>query len=203
MPLRTEISHVHIVDDDDSVRKGLSRLMRSAGIESDAYGNPESFFAEVCNEDHACILMDITMPRMSGLELMQKLNERDVKLPVIVITGFAEVPLAVEAMKSGAVTFLEKPFQDQDLWQNIQQALEDMYGPRGGRGRADRADDDDSHRHLAAAPVHHHRDRAEPRPAYDRGPGCVRPRLARWHGRHPRRDWGREIHLDQPGPALL
>lgn len=120
-------STVYVVDDDPGIRNYLAALTKSKGFESQTFATGDEFLNHV--ERHGpltgCAIVDVKLPGMSGLELMQKLNERAVKLPVIVITGFAEVPLAVEAMKSGAVTFLEKPFQDQDLWQNIQQALEE------------------------------------------------------------------------------
>ena len=115
MTRKTEISHVHIVDDDDSVRKGLSRLMRSAGIASDAYGNPESFLAEVHNEDHACILMDITMPRMNGLELNARLKEKGIALPVIAISARDDDDTRQLAHDLGVRFFLRKPVDDQAL----------------------------------------------------------------------------------------
>ena len=115
MTLRTQISHVHIVDDDDSVRKGLSRLMRSAGIESHAYGNPESFLAEVHNEDHACILMDITMPRMNGLELSGRLKAKGIVLPVIAISARDDDDTRQLARDLGVRFFLRKPVDDQAL----------------------------------------------------------------------------------------
>jgi FixJ family two-component response regulator len=113
--LRAEISHVLIVDDDDSVRKGLSRLMRSAGIESHAYGSPESFLAEVHNEDHACILMDITMPRMNGLELSARLKEKGIALPVIAISARDDDDTRQLARDLGVRFFLRKPVDDQAL----------------------------------------------------------------------------------------
>jgi len=113
--IKSEISHVHIVDDDDSVRKGLSRLMRSAGIESHAYGNPESFLAEVHNEDHACILMDITMPRINGLELSARLKEKGIALPVIAISARDDDDTRQLARDLGVRFFLRKPVDDQAL----------------------------------------------------------------------------------------
>lgn len=115
MSLKTGTLHVNIVDDDDSVRQGLSRLMRSAGIESHAYGNAESFLADVHNEDHACILMDITMPRMNGLELSARLKEKGITLPVIAISARDDDDTRKMARDLGVRFFLRKPVDDQAL----------------------------------------------------------------------------------------
>ena len=115
MTLKTETLRVHIVDDDDSVRKGLSRLMRSAGIESHAYDNPESFLAEAHNEAHACILMDITMPRMNGLELSAQLREKGITLPVIAISARDDDDTRQLARDLGVRFFMRKPVDDQAL----------------------------------------------------------------------------------------
>lgn len=112
---RTETLHVNIVDDDDSVRKGLSRLMRSAGIESHAYESAERFLQEVQNEPHACILMDITMPRMSGLELSARLREKGIALPVIAISARDDDDTRKLARELGVRFFLRKPVDDQAL----------------------------------------------------------------------------------------
>lgn len=115
MPFRTEPLHVHIVDDDESVRKGLSRLMRSAGIESHAYASPESFLAKVHNEAHACILMDITMPHMSGLELGARLREKGVDIPVIAVSARDDDETRHLARDLGVRLFLRKPVDGQAL----------------------------------------------------------------------------------------
>lgn len=115
MPLKAESLHVNIVDDDDSVRQGLSRLMRSAGIDSHAYGTPESFLAEAHNEEHACILMDITMPRMNGLELSARLREKGITLPVIAISARDDDDTRQLARDLGVRFFLRKPVDDQAL----------------------------------------------------------------------------------------
>jgi FixJ family two-component response regulator len=112
---KTEALHVNIVDDDDAVRQGLSRLMRSAGIDSHAYGTPESFLAEARNEAHACILMDITMPRMNGLELSARLKEKGITLPVIAISARDDDDTRQLARDLGVRFFLRKPVDDQAL----------------------------------------------------------------------------------------
>lgn len=115
MPLKTESLLVYIVDDDESVRKGLSRLMRSAGIESRAYAAPESFLAEVGNQDHACVLMDITMPHMSGLEVGARLKQKGITLPVIALSARDDDETRLLARDLGVQFFLRKPVDDQAL----------------------------------------------------------------------------------------
>ncbi len=119
---------VHIVDDDESVRKGLTRLMRSAGIESRAYESPEGFLAEVRNEDRACVLMDITMPRMSGLELGAKLKERGITLPMIAISARDDDDVRHLARNLGVRFFLRKPVDDQALLDAISWVVEARNG---------------------------------------------------------------------------
>jgi FixJ family two-component response regulator len=127
--IKTESLLVHIVDDDESVRKGLSRLMRSAGIESRAYASPESFLAEVRNDGHACILMDITMPRMSGLELGARLKEKGIALPVIAISARDDDDTRQLARDLGVRFFLRKPVDDQALLDAISWVVDRDVGP--------------------------------------------------------------------------
>ena len=115
MALNTEALLVYVVDDDESVRKGLARLMRSVGIESRAYASPEPFLAEAHNQDHACVLMDITMPRMSGLELARRLRERGITLPVIAVSARDDDETRQLARDMGVRFFLRKPVDDQAL----------------------------------------------------------------------------------------
>jgi FixJ family two-component response regulator len=113
--LKTDTLLVHIVDDDESVRKGLSRLMRSAGIESRAYESPQRFLAEVHNEGHACILVDITMPHISGLELAAQLQAKGITLPIIAISARDDDETRQLARDLGVRFFLRKPVDDQAL----------------------------------------------------------------------------------------
>ena len=129
MTLKTGTLHVHIVDDDESVRKGLSRLMRSAGIESHAYASPESFLAEIHNEGHACILMDITMPRMSGLELGAQLREKGITLPMIAISAHDDDDTRHLARDLGVRFFLRKPVDDQALLDAISWVVQGDENP--------------------------------------------------------------------------
>ena len=129
MTIKTGTLHVLIVDDDASVRKGLSRLMRSAGIESHAYASPERFLAEVHNEGHACILMDITMPRMSGLELGARLRDNGITLPMIAISARDDDDTRHLARDLGVRFFLRKPVDDQALLDAISWVVEGDESP--------------------------------------------------------------------------
>lgn len=113
---------VFVVDDDRSIRKALTRLLRSAGLKVESFSNAMDFLASERHDHPAALLLDIQMPGLSGLELQQKLRDRD---PAIVfITGHGTVPRSVQAMKMGAVDFLQKPFEDKDLLTAIRQALD-------------------------------------------------------------------------------
>lgn len=103
---------VHVIDDDEAARQSLEFLLRSAKIEVKTYDSAMAFLASSKAISSGCIVTDVRMPEMSGIDLLQRLNERGVKVPVIVITGHADVALAVQAMKMGAVDFIEKPFDD-------------------------------------------------------------------------------------------
>ena len=115
---------VHVVDDDDAVRQALCALLASVGIETRAYPSATRFLEAVGPDTTGCIVLDIRMPGMSGLELQQVLNSRNIRLPVIIVTGHGDVSLAVRAMKAGAADFLLKPFNEQELLDRIQQSLE-------------------------------------------------------------------------------
>lgn len=115
---------VYIVDDDEAMRDSLLWLLESQGFAVTAYSSAEDFLA-ACREGMAgCIVLDVRMPGMSGLELYEKLNARHCTLPVIFITGHGDVPMAVSALKKGAVDFIEKPFGDKDMLRLIEQCLE-------------------------------------------------------------------------------
>jgi len=125
----TEALTVYIVDDDESVRTALSRLMRSAGIESRAYESSERFLAEVCNEGHACILMDITMPRMSGMELVARLKEKGIAFPVIAVSARDDDKTRQLAQDLGVRFFMRKPVDDQALIDAINWVVKENRSP--------------------------------------------------------------------------
>jgi two-component system response regulator FixJ len=115
---------VHVIDDDDAVRDSLAFLLASAKIPSVTYSSAKAFLAALDKDATGCVVTDIRMPEMSGMELLQQLGADGVRLPVIVITGHADVPLAVEAMKLGAADFIEKPFDEDTLLAAVRSALD-------------------------------------------------------------------------------
>src|SRR5258707_2901867 len=136
-----ESAVVHVIDDDEAVRDSLAFLLRAEEIEVQTYESGMAFRAGAAELRAGCIVTDVRMPEISGIELLRKLKELKVFLPVIVITGHGDVPLAVEAMKFGAADFLEKPFDDDILLVAVRAALnrQDSEGKR----QAERAVIDD------------------------------------------------------------
>lgn len=116
-------STVYIVDDDPAVRDGLKALLTVSGYELATFESAESFLAAVDRRATGCAVLDIRMPGMSGLDLQRELKRRGIALPVIIITGHGDVPLAVAALKAGAVDFIEKPFDSDALIASIEEAL--------------------------------------------------------------------------------
>ncbi len=115
---------VFIVDDDQAVREALTDLMDSVGYNTASYANANDFLADYSTERLGCLVSDIRMPGMSGLELQQELNRREAILPIILITGHGDVPMAVQAMRDGALDFIQKPFRDQELLDLVNSALQ-------------------------------------------------------------------------------
>ncbi len=115
---------VFIVDDDEAVRSSLRLLIKSVGLIPTALGSAREFLEKYDPAQPGCLVLDVRMPEMSGLELQEQLNRPGAVIPVILITGHGDVPMAVEAMQAGAFDFLQKPFRDQDLIDRIQKALE-------------------------------------------------------------------------------
>ncbi|WP_158770014.1 response regulator transcription factor [Paraglaciecola sp. L1A13] len=119
---------VHIIDDDEAVLDSLSMLLDSVGIENAIYSNAQTFLnthqEETIRTLAGCIVLDVRMPGMSGMECQQQLEKLKCSLPVIFVTGHGDVPMAVEAMKKGAIEFIQKPFREQELLDCIQHALE-------------------------------------------------------------------------------
>src|SRR5579871_4872807 len=116
-------SMVYVVDDDDGMRRALGALLGSVGYRTELFARPGEFLAQFQSDTPGCLVLDIRMPEMSGLELQQRLNRAGAMLPVIFITGHGDVPMAVQAMKEGAFQFLQKPFRDQELLDHINHAL--------------------------------------------------------------------------------
>ena len=115
---------VFVVDDDQPVRDALKLLLRSVGHQVEAYASGQAFLDAYTDDRAGCLVLDVRMPGMSGLELQEKLNERRAILPIIFVTGHGDVPMAVETLQAGAMDFLQKPFRDQELLDRIGKALE-------------------------------------------------------------------------------
>ncbi len=115
---------VFVVDDDEAVCRSLSLLIETVGLKVQTYGSAQDFLDAYDPAQSGCLVLDVRMPGMSGLELQSKLIAESLNIPVIIITGHSDVLLAVQAIKVGAVDLIEKPFRDQDLLDNVQKAIE-------------------------------------------------------------------------------
>ncbi len=124
---------VHIIDDDDALRESLAFLLGTAGIEGKTYASAKAFLDTLPDLSLSCVITDVRMPDMSGIDLLRRFKELKIAAPVIVVTGHGDVALAVEAMKIGAVDFLEKPFDDEVLLASVEAALRQ----RGGQVKRD------------------------------------------------------------------
>lgn len=131
-------SIVHIVDDDEAIRQSVGFLLRKAGYSVDAYPTGTAFLRAANRDTRGCVLLDVRMPDIDGLEVQARLAERGIGLPVVMLTGHGDVTLAVRAVKAGAIEFLEKPFERMALLAAIEAALE--YGAQADRGRVVAAD---------------------------------------------------------------
>ena len=119
---------VHVIDDDDALRESLTFLLRSAKLEVKSFASAKAFLDALPDPSLSCVITDVRMPEISGIELLRRLKELKIAAPVIVITGHGDVSLAVEAMKIGAVDFLEKPFDDEVLLASVESALRQRHG---------------------------------------------------------------------------
>ena len=120
---QTQPTLVHLVDDDASVRAAVEDLLASVGLDTRSYASAADFLERARLEAPGCLVLDVRMPGMNGLDLQQELQRRGLVLPIIFITGHGDIPMSVRAMKQGALEFLTKPFRDQDLLDAIDQAL--------------------------------------------------------------------------------
>lgn len=121
----------YVIDDDKAVRESLRWLIESVGLPVETYGSARDFLNSFHNDRPGCIVLDVRMPEISGLELQEHLNTHHIETPIIIITGHGDVPMAVRALKNGAVDFIEKPFNDQALLDRIQHALQQDAENRG------------------------------------------------------------------------
>jgi len=119
-----DIPTVFVIDDDPSIRRSIQGLLKSVGLRSEAFNSPQEFTARRAADGPSCLVLDVRLPGLSGLDFQRQLADAGVQIPIIFITAHGDIPMSVKAMKSGAVEFLTKPFHDQDLLDAVQQALE-------------------------------------------------------------------------------
>jgi FixJ family two-component response regulator len=124
---------VFVVDDDPSIRKSLDRLIKSAGFAVETFATAHEFLERHCHEGPSCLVLDVKLPGLNGLELQEKLLSREHAMPIVFITGHGDIPMSVKAMKKGAIDFLTKPFDDKDLLDAVQQALQRESNARAAR----------------------------------------------------------------------
>src|ERR1700730_18335139 len=136
--MSSEPSVVFVVDDDVSVRESLKNLFRSVGLRVKTFGTAHEFMSSGNHDVAGCLVLDVRLPGLSGLDLQRQLVQANVKMPIIFITGHGDIQMSVRAMKAGAVEFLTKPFRDQDLLDAVQQAID-----RDHAARAQRAEDEE------------------------------------------------------------
>ena len=115
---------VFVIDDDPSVLKSLARLLRSLGFDTETFASAEAFLERKHYDGVGCIVLDVQMPGLSGMDLQDELSRADYSMPVIFITGHGNIPMSVQAMKKGAVNFLTKPFDEEELLQGVREAIE-------------------------------------------------------------------------------
>lgn len=131
-----EIPTVFVVDDDSNIRASIQGLLKSAGLRAECFETAEQFLQRKPSQGGpSCLILDVSLPGMSGLDFQQKLRNAGLQIPIVFVTGYGDIPMTVKAMKSGAVEFLTKPFDDQDLLDAVQQAL-----ARDSATRRERAD---------------------------------------------------------------
>ena len=128
------ISTIFVIDDDDLVRASIQGLLKSVGLRSEAFGAAQEFLRSKRPDGPSCLVLDVRLPGINGLDFQRELADAGIRIPIIFITGHGDIPMSVRAMKSGAVEFLTKPFRDQDLLDAIHQALD--------RDRAEREQQD-------------------------------------------------------------
>jgi FixJ family two-component response regulator len=117
-------STVFVIDDDDLVRASIQGMLKSEGLRSETFGTPQEFLRSKRPDGPSCLILDVRLPGVNGLDFQRELAEAGIRIPIIFITGHGDIPMSVRAMKSGAVEFLTKPFRDQDLLDAIHQALD-------------------------------------------------------------------------------
>jgi FixJ family two-component response regulator len=118
-----EENFICVIDDESSIRESLSNLLRSAGLKVQVFASAQEFLTNWPRKAPSCLLLDIQLPGISGLDLQQELADGDAQIPIIFMTGYGDIPTTVRAMKAGAIEFLTKPFRDEDLLSAVDQAI--------------------------------------------------------------------------------
>jgi FixJ family two-component response regulator len=126
---------VFVIDDDAGMRAAIEGLLKSVGLRSESFGNPQDFLQSGRPDGPSCLVLDVRLPGINGLEFQQELADAGILIPIIFITGHGDIPMTVKAMKSGAVEFLTKPFRDQELLDAIHQALDRDRAMRQRHGK--------------------------------------------------------------------
>ena len=135
MPTAQSDSIVFVVDDDASIRDAVKSLLKSVGLRAEVFGSTEEFVKAARPRVPSCLVLDVRLPGMSGLEFQEELEKTGIRIPIIFITAHGDIPMTARAMKAGAIEFLPKPFQKQELLEAIHQALErDRRSARRKRG---------------------------------------------------------------------
>ena len=132
---------VFVVDDDAPMRESLKNLIRSVGLRAELFASAQEFLRTKRPDVPSCLVLDVRMPGLSGLDLQKRTTEAGIEIPIIFITGHGDIPMSVRAMKAGAVEFLTKPYRDQDLLDAIQQGLERARNAREQRSNIEELDD--------------------------------------------------------------
>lgn len=131
---------VHIVDDEDSIRRSIGFMLKTSGYEVVTWSSGEAFLKEVRHAEEGCVLLDVRMPEIDGLEVQRLLAERGVMMPIVIMTGHGDVSIAIQAMKGGAVDFLEKPFEKAALIGAIEEAFQRIANATSASVRAAEAE---------------------------------------------------------------
>jgi two-component system, LuxR family, response regulator FixJ len=127
---------IHVVDDEDSIRRSVSFMLKTSGYEVETWNSGQAFLRDVKHAEHGCILLDVRMPEIDGLEVQRALAERGATMPVVIMTGHGDISIAIRAMKAGAVDFLEKPFEKAALIAAIEESFQRIADATNASARA-------------------------------------------------------------------
>ena len=118
---------IYIVDDDHDARESLRWLIESVGLQAETYSSPTAFLEEFDAARPCCVILDVRMPELNGIDVLQRMREQMIEVPAILVTAYGDIPMSVQAMRAGAVDFIEKPYRDQQLMDRVNECLEQSY----------------------------------------------------------------------------